>query len=457
MSPTAVQVEDTRTSKSGFTASLVLDPNQPVPFEAPGIAFSSPTGSRYIPFLAPSNDFFETLLGARLLSNTHNLCIITKTRYCLGSGVEIHGKGDKAFTDWSRRVNNRRQSLNAVIQKILESHFTYGNAFIQPVRTIVGGKKYFHVNVVPVLDCRLKAYDERKQDYSDGVIVSRTFRRNGCFNVESSYETPIYDTNALNKVWGNTAPGVWRTMIHLRNEIAGYDDYGMPSCIASLPDQLLEYKSARFNMDAFDNDLSLGGVITMEGSIDEAEANRIAKRMIKTHSGDGRRSRWMAIASEEGIEKIKIQPFEKQVDGSYIDLDKRMEAKIIAANEWDSILAGINADGGLGKGSGWVRTLFNIKNVTVIQPVQQMIINEVIRPVLQMADEWLGTDWSSLDIQMQTPLPKLFSGDIDTNSVMTVDEGREQLGLDAAPAGRGEQFISEVASKKQGGTQNVSA
>src|SRR5687767_1842572 len=65
-----------------------VDPNNPIPFEHGGKAFSYVHSTEYIPFLTPRDNFGLHLLEARMLSTTHNACVTTKRNYCAGNGFQ---------------------------------------------------------------------------------------------------------------------------------------------------------------------------------------------------------------------------------------------------------------------------------------------------------------------------------------------------------------------------------
>jgi len=448
------------TSKSakGRTISnaVRLDPTNPIPIEYRSRIFVSHTGHKYIPFLNPRDNFPRILLEAKTLSPTTVACITSKVQYCIGKGWFIKDKKeDKLLTEWAAAVNHN-DDLNNVLCDIFENLFTLGNAYVEVVRGAVGGKKFVKVFMRSVLDCRLNRPDE-DFDEPSFVIISKEFRREGVWNMnKGSYMTvPLHSFNTFDNPWVKSDDGFEHTIFHLKNKISGYDYYGMPSNVSSLPEQILEYQAARFNIDNFENNLEIGGMMLIKGNLTDEEARKIGKDIVFQHSGDGQRGKWVILSSQGGIEKSDIVPFNRDQQGSFIELDQHIQDKIVAANNWSGYLCGIDKKSGLGSaGSSYIRSIFDIANNTTIKPQQEYVIKKFIKPLMQICDQWMGTKWSQYDISLQSVLPVTFLGDIDINSITKVNEGRAIAGLTPIEGERGEQFIKAAAPKQDNNQPN---
>ncbi len=194
---------------------------------------------------------------------------------------------------------------------------------------------------------------------------------------------------------------VERTCIYFKNEIAGFDYYGLPSSVSSLLNQVLEYRGTRFNLDNVENNMVIGGAVFLSSSLSEAEATRIGNNIIKRHTGAGKQGRIAVIASEQSIADVKFVPFDTHKEGSYKEMDETCESKIIFANNWDSVLAGLQVPSSIGKGSGYLQEIYDQKYRTVIRPLINTLIEQMLNPLMEIADDWLGTKWTqeTFDIQ----------------------------------------------------------
>jgi hypothetical protein len=354
--------------KTSISNAVTVDPNNPIPFEYGGNSFSYVHSTQYIPFLPPNDNFGQSLLEARLLSTTHNACVSTKRNYCAGNGFQDQDSKElpKEMLDWFKALNRKSENVNKINKKILESHFTWGNTPIEIVRTTVLGKPKLFIYVHNFLEWRLGKPD------SDGVVTyaiqSKLFLRQSTLTpdqIKEAKQLPIYNPmQPEKKNWFKDGNGTERTLIWFKNPMAGFDHYGMCSAVACMIYQLLEYKGARYDLDNFDNNMVVSAILALQGNLSPEETTRIAKQIIDTHTGDGKRGRVAVVSSEEDIKDSKFHSFDTSKDGSYIQADDKWTQKIILANEWDAILSGIVSPSTLGKGSGFITKILELKTRT---------------------------------------------------------------------------------------------
>lgn len=433
-----------------------LDAEHPIPVEKKGLSHIADKNHRYIPFIGDSDDFFEVLAEARTNSPTNNACVNTKTAYTLGTGWTFGDeKLDEAFKKEFKYVNKKRQTLNKILRLVIDNGYTSGNCFINIVRGSVGSKKFIRVYVKSNYDSRL-AYSE-DHDVSDKVIFNSRFRSETGYIVlsDDQQEIPIYNGEANQKWFKDPKTGFEHICLHIKNEVSSMDYYGLPVNISSLVQQLNEYKGARYNLDNFENNLVIGGMIFLNSNMTGEEATKHAKKIVKTQRGDGNTGRWMIFASENDVKDVKVEPFETQKDGSYIELMDKAQSDIIVANNWHPLLAGIEKTGSMGRGQGYFREIFEQYYNGVIRPEQERIIEEFLENLLAIIREWCGNrPWDGAKIDIKTPVPISYGSDIDINSVITVDEGRQFLKMDPLEGEVGKKIISENAKPKQTNVSN---
>ncbi len=440
-----------RKGKVNVSNAYSLDHKNPIPLDNDGFGFFTSKNKKYLPFLDPKDCFFQLLLEASLLSNTAKACINTKCTYYAGKGIMVNDKEKlPEFDEFAKVVNNKRQSLQKAIKSILQHWETTGNSFINIKLVKVGTSRYVKVYPLKFVDCRLSAPND--DDVCESVFYSKQFRRKNYWSMNSNdfIEIPIYH-GGMDQKFFKDKKGDLNVVLHLKNEVAGYDYYGMPASVASLPQQLLEYKMARYNIDNFDNNLVIGGVIVLSGNTTQEEADKLGAEIVYQHSGDGKQGRWVILSGEGGIEQSKIESFKKQQDGDFIELDKRVEQKIVTAYNWDPLLAGISRETTLGSGGQHLRNIYEIKKETVIEPVQQdLIIGEFLIPLLELYDKWTGGNLSSYEYSVKSTNPFSLAGAIDINKIVKKNEGREAVGLVKEEGEEWEKPIStETKSKEQ--------
>ena len=451
--PQKTPTQETSLSVSNEVKLEVLNP---IPFEGKGnsVAFDLFEGDKkYIPFLNPTDNYFSVLQESSILSPTNQSCINSKVFFCSGNGIKIKDATDaetKDFKLFQKKVNNRRQSLGKLTDRIFSNYFRVGNVFIEIIRIKVGETAKVMAYVRSFLDCRLGAPD--KNDIPQTVLISTKFRgsKDWVIDDKTAIELPIY--NGEETKWKEFEDGTERCIIHIKNEMDGYDYYGLPENVSSLPWQILEYKGARYNLDNFENNMVIGGAIILQGSHTSSELTKIASEIRNQHTGDGKRGRWSVMSNKQGTGTI--QNFSKQTDGDFLKLDENAEQKIINANNWDSALYGQNNSKGLGNGgNAYLRSIFKIKHKTVVQPTREVILEEFLMPFLEITDAFCSTKWADQEIEFVSIDIEDLIEDIEVNSVITVDEGRTKLGMDALEDERGKKLISEVTKGKNVQTQ----
>jgi hypothetical protein len=100
-------------------------------------------------------------------------------------------------------------------------------------------------------------------------------------------------------------------------------------------------------------------------------------------------------------------------------------------------------------GFAYLSAVFDTKNKTVIEPTREIIMQDFLNPFFELYDDWMGTNFSDLDLAFRTVSPASFIGEIDVNSCLTKDEGREILGKPAMEdKTKGQEFILSSKNKK---------
>lgn len=433
------------TNKSLVVNVTRLDAKTPIPLESGGAGYTTKKGRKYVPFFDNGDNFFQLLLEASLLSPTNLACINSKTKFTIGRGYMYSDKKDYPdFTEWAKQVNKKGESLNDILKGAITGRYSVGNNFVEVVRSKKGKAKEVRLFLRNFVDCRLNM-PEDEDDIPTHVIVSKQFRKKGVWNLtdDKQYvEIPLYTGGGKDQEWFTDEKGDDHCMIHLKHNVSGYDYYGMPSNVASLPQQILEYKIARYNLDNFDNNLVIGGVIVLQGNMTKEEAKKFGRDVTVTHSGDGNRGKYVILSSESGVGETKILNFDQTKDYDFIEGDKRVEEKIFLSNEWSKVLIDPQSSS-LGSSGKQIREIYETKYNTVIAPEQTFFIEKLLQPVCKLIAEFMPERKSWLDIPFAfNNIPVLgIANDIDVNAVLTKDEGRTALGYEATGDETGKQTI----------------
>lgn len=431
-----------------------LDPNEPVPISFNGNLFHYSANGKYIPFLGADDTFASTLLGARLMSSSHNACISSISQCLIGKGLQVkdNTNPNPDFLEWCKNVNKYKQSLNESLIHVIDGERTFGNQFVEIVTGETLGKKFMKIYPQCITKCRLAAPDKEDDDYEvQQIIVSNKFNRFGNFSYDkNAKKIPIWSDNILDKdkAWLTDDQGYKRTMLFLKNDVSGIPFYGLPASIAGLRYQILEAKAAQYNIDNFDNNMILGGILILKSGMSQEEAQATAREIFMTHIGAGKTGRIAVVASEQGLTDVDFKPFNTSREASYNDSDKRWEEKIIAANEWDSVLAGINRSSTFGNGSQYIRSIWDVKDAVLLNPLRNKLIDKIIKPISYIWAEHFGVDEvKKYEFNLQTNMPFSFMGELDPNTFFQVNEARAKAGQPKDDNKEGV-YLSEMGSKQ---------
>lgn len=443
-----VPVKGKKKSKVTVSNQVKLDTVNPIPFEYGGQSFSWIHQSAYLPFLPKKDTFAQMLLEARLLSTTHNACISTKKDYCAGNGfrdADINKELTDEMVAWFDSMNLANETVRDINAEIFEDFFTFGNVPIELVRTTVAGQRKLFIYVHSFPEFRLGL--PNKDDIVQYAIQSKLFLRAAHYfnkdDIAKAKKLPLYSPlkTDTDNWFRDKETDTERTLIWFKNPVSGFVHYGLPSSVAAMIYQILEYKGARYNLDNFDNNMVVASILALKGQLSQEEATKVATQIIKQHTGDGKRGRTAVIASEEGIEGSDLHKFETQTDGSFTTADNSWTQKIILANQWDAVLAGIVSPSTLGKGAGFITKIHELKLNTVILPAQQKLMDKVWKIIFKIADEWLKLGFSNYNLQIKNNIDISGLTDVDISAAVTKDEVRRAKGLPEIGGEQGTQFM----------------
>jgi capsid portal protein len=354
----------------------------------------------------------------------------------------------KKFID---NINNCGDTINEIVRQCSDGYFSQGNHFVEIVRGTFANIKFVKVYTHPILFSRVGAIDA-ETGAPKTVIISKSFARNGYIQKsKSEKEIPIYNVNALDEKsnWLVESDGLERTIIHFKNEINGMDYYGLPPSISGLRYQVLEGKSAQYNIDNFENNMVLGGMLIFKGAMTQQEAEKNAKEILISHVGEGKTGRIAVISSEQGLDEVEWKPYETQKEGSFIELDKRIEEKIIAANGWDRRLAGLDRDAGLSNTDASLSSIYDIKETLLLKPYREKIISKVINPIVKIWGDWVSKkEVLDYKFDFKIELPLSFYGVISPETFIKVNEARANAKFEKDTGPDGEKYLAEIKLRK---------
>lgn len=400
--------------------------------------------SEYIPFLDYNNDLLDELTSIINTSPTCRGIIQQKVNMTLGKGFSVsEGKQNALLTilkklktalgitdarlesinEYVNKVNPEGETLQDIAYKMLFDFWSFGNAFVEVIKTTIGGECRISQRHIPMEWCRPKRALDRVVKYigiSDRWIDDE-------INPQHIKDLPLYPTFKEDEETEEGAT-VERSIIHLKNYAPGFFYWGLPDYIAGFLACELEYRIPKYNQSKFINGYVPSAIVQFFGQMEQEEAKDMLDKFLNKFTGTGNNSKIFAqVLSDESM-RADVQTLSDDSEGNFLELSQMAKAQIITAHRWTPALAGVSTAGQLGSNQQ-IRAEFEILQNTVIEPVQNQFLSKWINPMLDEVSD-CGGDFGEVSLGFKNVVPVSFVGDLKPSEVLTMNEQREVLGFD---------------------------
>lgn len=374
----------------------------------------------YVPF-GSDNLFPQGLAILNRRASTHRSIIQNKVVYSLGRGFIT--EGNKPLEDWISAVNNKREDLSDLLHKAYTDWYSFGNAYIEVV--LVDGAKtpmLFHQDA-----SRVRIHKEREH-----VIIHPDWNQ---YEGKKKYAKtrPLYPNFEY-------IDGAKRSILHVKEYEPEFCDYGIPSWIAALDAAAIGYKTNRWNKSRLENSFQVSGILEIVGDMSAEDAKKINEDLAKNFSGEENVGKLMAIQKQfnESGTGTTFTPLIATSEGEWINLHEQSDSELVIAHNWFRSLSGISDSTGFD--TKRIRNEYQVAKNTIIGRNQDRFLRE-IKYLLKMHST---IDATMLQFRNESPVSLIDL--IDVNSIITVDEARENsLGLAPyADAEKGAKLIAEI-------------
>ncbi len=346
-------------------------------------------------------------------STTHRRIINDKADYIAGKSIacdsDLH-----SLASFVTRVNSEGESLRQLINKLAFDRVLFGNAFLEIVTD--SAHSFLSLYHHDASTCRV-AKD------SEHVLLHHDW---SAFTKDDSRALPIYP------LFESHEDGTLRAMIHYKDYEPMFQHYGLPSYIAGFDVSAIAYKTDRWNISRLDNSFQLSGVMMLDGGVDdELQADRIVKTAEQKFAGNPGQVMFV-LRDGSDSDNSKFIPISSQSDSDWKSLHEQATSDIVVAHSWFRTLSGLDYSSGFS--SERILHEYEVALNTVILGEQ----SELLGPIRQLLELFLGCDASSLEIVNRPP----------TRSkpiYMKVWEARKADGLDYDPEDERQQlFLAEI-------------
>lgn len=357
----------------------------------------------YIPF-GEDNLFPQGLAILNRRSSTHRSILQNKATYSLGRGFIT--EGNKELEKYIKRVNSNRESLRKVLKKVFQDWYGFGNAYLEVVLVDGSEPQFFHHDATKV-----RVHKNRKD-----VIIHPDWAQ---YEGKRSFAKvlPLYPK--FKKV-----NGYKRAIFHYKQYEPEFCDYGLPSWVAALDPAAISYKTNRWNLSRLENSFQVSGVLEVVGNMTAEQMKELKEDVADNFSGEENAGKLLTITRQfgENGDGSKFTPLNQTSEGEWGKLHEQANSDLIVAHNWFRSLSGI-ADS-TGFDTKRIRNEYQVAKNTVIGENQDTILSEII----DIIEEHSNLNVDGLTFRNESPVSLIDL--VDVNSIITVDEARENsLGL----------------------------
>lgn len=395
--------------------------------------------ARWVKFFRDNNIYINDISLRSKRSGTHGSILLDKLTFAAGSDLLFYKKnGDQLkFKDLNSQqqayinsVNRYGDSLHDIIKSFLRGYIFSGNGYLQ-VSESAG-----RVNMFKQDFTQPRIYKDRT-----GFALSSYWRDILTSDSPDRKRYPVSDIEIFD--WTKSSSKA--KLIHLKMDTEESDYYGLPDHIAALKWADIEYRIPTHNLTKFDNGFMPSGMLSMFGEPPEGMTEQKYVEAIRSKfTGENNNDKVIVELLDSPEQKSVWNQFDLDKDGEFQALQNLAVQNIITAHRWDGNLLGVQTPGKLGGENKQVRMAFERIYNTVILGYQQ--------PVLKIINNLLHkmSMFSDINVGIASPSPVSFAGDLDINSILTVNQGLELLGFEKTDDPRGNEPI-----KKQNGSQQA--
>ena len=345
-------------------------------------------------------------------STTHRRIINDTADYIAGKGFSFDEQ-QPLLQQLVSRANGSGDSLREVVCRLAFDKALMGNAFLE----VVTDEEHSFLALYHQDASRCRVARDSKH-----IIMHHDW---SAFKSEESCTLPLYPT------FEKQADGSLRSIVHYKEYEPMFTHYGVPKYIAGMGVSAIAYKTDCWNISRLDNSFQLSGVMMIDASAEEAEAERIVRMAEQRFAGNP--GQVMFIVREGGeADNSRFIPVDSSNEGDWSQLHDQATSDIVIAHSWFRSLSGLDYSAGFS--AERILHEYEVALNTVILAEQA----ELLWPIKRIIEQTLGEDASSLEIVNRPP----------TRSkpiYMKVWEARKADGLDYDESDPKQQlYLSEI-------------
>ena len=272
-------------------------------------------------------------------------------RACLKAKSKLVTSGEFTFTPSTEKKLqddlNKDYGIDVLLDRVGMDRQTFGVGYIKRMRK--GNNVFlYHIDATCV---RVNEYKIKPSDVSISYDWSYPYRE------YAPVQYPLFGNGEVNE------NGYMVSIIRIADYEAGKSPYPLPLWSGAYYDAQNESLIAQYNLNQFENGITLASILLWDfgetvmmngqtGSNNDADSslveakNKIERELKGTSNGRSGKTIVAALNGEVKPPEYVKYPIEKE--GSFMDLQKMTENKIVTACNWFRSLAGLQSEGSLG-------------------------------------------------------------------------------------------------------------
>lgn len=386
-------------------------------YETPINAFT--VGNRPWKKYYENADDLPNKLNERARTSTTNSRILTdKSHYITGEGFTFEGTADAIIDKWQNEVNGENETLRDVHAKVSSDFARSGVAYLEIVK--LSPSKFFIYH---------KDYSACRLGNDGKVWVSANFQK---YNSKDYKPTKYEKFPNFGLIEGVKYE---RSIIQIKRYESGFPSYGLPDYFSAYVSGWLDidYWIPKYNFSRFKNGFNPSGLLVLVGNnMDEAAASQLENEIVNNYTGEGMNSKLIVATVNNENMKPVFTKFNDAPDGAFDKLQDMANENIILAHGYHPALLLSQA----GK-------LSNASDIRMAYEMAMVRIRQMQETITSGYKKIFGFFGYSIDkIIIANAPPVSIVSQIDSTSILTIDEQRVEIGKDELPNGEGNKLLN---------------
>ena len=302
--------------------------------------------------------------------------------------------------------NQDGQSLRDVFCSMVSNYIKLGNSYLNVVK---GGDKPLNLYSWDSTKFRIK------KDKSFYYVTSYWRDIGDSSTIQDKYKAITLDAEGYNDN---------DFVICVKNLMPEFDYYGLPDWVGAIDWVDIEYRISKFNIDKFDNGLMPSAMVSIYGQAPEGMTPKAYTQAIANKfTGEGNNDKMLVQLLDSPESKPDVFEFTRERDGEFRELSELATNNIVRVHRFSPALAGLETAGKLGSTQQLRLEYEKFMNSVAIPDYQKPIVNAFNKVI----KEYMGLPYKLKVVNLP---PIGLSGMIEPAKVMTLNEQREQIGLE---------------------------